>query len=277
MVGIEGVAIASSSATTGVASGLLSSNTVNLLDSPSGAKGGGYGGGHTNTTSGMYSPSTVSGGSSVYGLESATPLANFGGGVGAGIGGISCPVAASSSYVDHDLETALFNPSAATPEAMGVTPVRVLDCDTISQCKEKILDALYKNSPYSQRPHRDDLDLEWRTGVQGRLILQDGESIHSSETGEVEMGGYSHYNYCNSFILSLIHLFFHLFILSFTLLTSRGSNVLEAGKRWRRRLERKWLHLSSRDFRRPSWQRPRSSSSKRKRWRVEETQHSRAL
>ena len=168
VVGIEGVAIASSS-TTGVTSGLLSAtNTVNLLDSPSGAKGGGGGGGgHTNTTSGMYSPSTVSGGSSLYGPDSATPLTNFG---GVGVTTISCPVAASSC----DLETSLFNTSSATPEAMGVTPVRVLDCDTISQCKEKILDALYKNSPYSQRPHRDDLDLEWRTGVQGRLILQDG-------------------------------------------------------------------------------------------------------
>ena len=177
MVGIEGVALASS-APTCATTGLMSSNTVNLLDSPSvGAKGGG---GHTNnTTSGMYSPSTVSGGSSLYGPDSATPLANFG--VGNGSAGLlGCPATASSaaSYVvDHDLETTLFNASSTTPEAMGLTQVRVLDCDTISQCKEKILDALYKNSPYSQRPHRDDLDLEWRTGVQGRLILQDGEFL----------------------------------------------------------------------------------------------------
>ena len=38
-------------------------------------------------------------------------------------------------------------------------PVKVLDCDTISQVKEKILDAIYKNAPFSSRPPKDDLDL----------------------------------------------------------------------------------------------------------------------
>lgn len=37
--------------------------------------------------------------------------------------------------------------------------VKVLDCDCISQVKEKILDAIYKNAPYSSRPSRDNLDL----------------------------------------------------------------------------------------------------------------------
>ena len=43
------------------------------------------------------------------------------------------------------------------------TPTKVLDCDTISQVKEKALDTIYKNVPYSQRPTKEDLDLEWRT------------------------------------------------------------------------------------------------------------------
>ena len=38
-------------------------------------------------------------------------------------------------------------------------PVKVLDCDTISQVKEKALDHIYKNAPYSTRPPKDDLDL----------------------------------------------------------------------------------------------------------------------
>lgn len=38
-------------------------------------------------------------------------------------------------------------------------PVKVLDCDTISQVKEKALDAIYRNTPFSQRPAKDDLDL----------------------------------------------------------------------------------------------------------------------
>ncbi|KAL3194092.1 hypothetical protein MRX96_016237 [Rhipicephalus microplus] len=47
------------------------------------------------------------------------------------------------------------------------TPVKVLDCDTVSQVKDKGLDAIYKNMPSSQRPNKDDLDLEWRTGNSG--------------------------------------------------------------------------------------------------------------
>lgn len=37
--------------------------------------------------------------------------------------------------------------------------MKVLNCDTITQVKEKILDAVYKNMPYSQRPRAVDMDL----------------------------------------------------------------------------------------------------------------------
>lgn len=37
--------------------------------------------------------------------------------------------------------------------------MKVLNCDTITQAKEKILDAVYKNVPYSQRPRATDMDL----------------------------------------------------------------------------------------------------------------------
>lgn len=47
---------------------------------------------------------------------------------------------------------------AGTNEAQPVT-AKVLDCDTISQVKEKILEAVYKNTSFSQRPHSDTLDL----------------------------------------------------------------------------------------------------------------------
>lgn len=43
---------------------------------------------------------------------------------------------------------------------------KVLDCDTISQVKSKILDALYKNTPFSMRPPIYDVDL-------GKLFLVD--------------------------------------------------------------------------------------------------------
>lgn len=43
-------------------------------------------------------------------------------------------------------------------------PVKVLNCDTITQVKEKLLDAVYKGVPYSQRPKAGDMDLGKREG-----------------------------------------------------------------------------------------------------------------
>lgn len=37
-------------------------------------------------------------------------------------------------------------------EGPDITPVKVLNCDTISQVKEKIIEQVYRNLPYSQRP-----------------------------------------------------------------------------------------------------------------------------
>lgn len=42
-------------------------------------------------------------------------------------------------------------------------PVKGLNCDTVTQVKEKLLDAVYKGVPYSQRPKAGDMDLgEWQ-------------------------------------------------------------------------------------------------------------------
>ncbi|XP_015423751.1 PREDICTED: plexin-B1, partial [Myotis davidii] len=66
-------------------------------------------------------------------------------------------------------------------EAQGV-PVKVLDCDTISQAKEKVLDQLCKGLPLAQRPDSRTLDVEWRSGVAGHLILSD-EDVTSEVQG----------------------------------------------------------------------------------------------
>uniref|UniRef100_A0A8C9ASH5 Plexin B1 n=1 Tax=Prolemur simus TaxID=1328070 RepID=A0A8C9ASH5_PROSS len=66
-------------------------------------------------------------------------------------------------------------------EAQGM-PVKVLDCDTISQAKEKMLDQLYKGVPLAQRPDSRTLDVEWRSGVAGHLILSD-EDVTSEVQG----------------------------------------------------------------------------------------------
>uniref|UniRef100_A0A3Q2GBZ6 Plexin-B1 n=1 Tax=Cyprinodon variegatus TaxID=28743 RepID=A0A3Q2GBZ6_CYPVA len=52
-------------------------------------------------------------------------------------------------------------------------PAKVLDCDTITQVKEKVLEQSWKGMSFSQRPHVDSLHLEWRAGVAGHLILSD--------------------------------------------------------------------------------------------------------
>ncbi|XP_022105400.1 plexin-B-like [Acanthaster planci] len=51
--------------------------------------------------------------------------------------------------------------------------VKVLDVDTISQVKEKILDAIHGNKPYSSRPSANQVSLEWRQGRGGKLVLTD--------------------------------------------------------------------------------------------------------
>ena len=48
----------------------------------------------------------------------------------------------------------------ATDEEGTVTKeVKVLDVDTISQAKEKILDSIYNNKPYSSRPSANQVSL----------------------------------------------------------------------------------------------------------------------
>lgn len=86
----------------------------------------------------------------------------------------------------------------------GETPVKVLDCDTISQVKEKALDAIYRYFPYSHRPWRDELDLEWRTGTSGRLILYDEDSTTRVESGWKRLNTLSHYNVPDMAQLTLI-------------------------------------------------------------------------
>lgn len=44
-------------------------------------------------------------------------------------------------------------------------PVKVLNCDSVTQVKEKLLDAVYRGVPYSQRPRAEDMELGMKTGT----------------------------------------------------------------------------------------------------------------
>ena len=83
-------------------------------------------------------------------------------------------------------------------------PVKVLDCDTISQVKEKALDTIYRATPYSQRPRKEDLDLEWRTGASGRLILYDEDSTTKTEGEWKKRNTLNHYRVPDGASLNLV-------------------------------------------------------------------------
>lgn len=81
---------------------------------------------------------------------------------------------------------------------------KVLDCDTISQVKSKILDALFKNTPFSLRPSVHEVDLEWRHGRGGHLILQDEDLTTKTINGWKKLNSLAHYGVKESAIMSLI-------------------------------------------------------------------------
>lgn len=53
------------------------------------------------------------------------------------------------------------------PEPSGgpSVPVKVLNCDSVTQVKEKLLDAVYRGVPYSQRPRAEDMELGMKAGA----------------------------------------------------------------------------------------------------------------
>ncbi|XP_070847904.1 plexin-B2a [Chaetodon trifascialis] len=78
-------------------------------------------------------------------------------------------------------------------EGPDVTPVKVLNCDTISQVKEKIIDQVYRNLPYSQRPKVESVALEWRPGSTGQ-ILSDMDLTSQKEGRWKRLNTLAHYN-----------------------------------------------------------------------------------
>ncbi|KFV07524.1 Plexin-A2, partial [Tauraco erythrolophus] len=83
-------------------------------------------------------------------------------------------------------------------------PVKVLNCDTITQVKEKILDAVYKNVPYSQRPRAVDMDLEWRQGRIARVVLQDEDITTKIEGDWKRLNTLVHYQVSDRSVVALV-------------------------------------------------------------------------
>lgn len=92
-------------------------------------------------------------------------------------------------------------PPAAQPTQFMV---KVLDCDSISQVKEKALDTIFRNIPCSQRPHRDSVDLEWRTGTTGRILLCDMDTTSKQDNEWNKINTLAHYRVPENASLLLI-------------------------------------------------------------------------
>ncbi|GFO06432.1 LIM domain-binding protein 3-like [Plakobranchus ocellatus] len=83
--------------------------------------------------------------------------------------------------------------------------VRVPDCDTITQTKEKILDHLYKNIPFSQRPPIRDLELEWRNGPTGPLLLSNLDIASYNKEGWRRLNTLAFYRVHDGAYMTLLH------------------------------------------------------------------------
>ncbi|XP_053492029.1 plexin-A1b [Ictalurus furcatus] len=82
--------------------------------------------------------------------------------------------------------------------------VKCLNCDTITQVKEKLLDAVYKGSPYSQRPKAGDMDLEWRQGRMARIILQDEDVTTKIDNDWKRLNTLAHYQVTDGSVMALV-------------------------------------------------------------------------
>ncbi|XP_026092716.1 plexin-A2 [Carassius auratus] len=103
-----------------------------------------------------------------------------------------------------DYKTLILNCVNPENENSPEIPVKVLNCDTITQVKEKILDAMYKNMPYSQRPKAVDMDLEWRQGRMARVVLQDEDITTKIENDWKRLNTLMHYQVSDRCVVALV-------------------------------------------------------------------------
>ncbi|XP_071961387.1 plexin-A4-like [Antedon mediterranea] len=82
--------------------------------------------------------------------------------------------------------------------------VNVLTCDCISQVKEKILDAMYKSRPYSNRPSASSVDLDLRAGKHGHLVLSDIDNTSKTVNNWRQLNTLEHFKIRNGSLVALV-------------------------------------------------------------------------
>uniref|UniRef100_A0A7N8YNJ8 Plexin D1 n=1 Tax=Mastacembelus armatus TaxID=205130 RepID=A0A7N8YNJ8_9TELE len=88
---------------------------------------------------------------------------------------------------------------------MDSLSVRVMNTDTICQVKEKIIEAFYKNLPFSQWPRAEDVDLEWFDSGSNSKLLQDLDNSSVMEDGRKKLNTVFHYQIPEGASLVLPH------------------------------------------------------------------------
>ncbi len=82
---------------------------------------------------------------------------------------------------------------------------KVLDCDSVTQVKAKILDAVYKNTAFALRPTVHEVDLEWQCGQDAHVVLKDFDLTTKEErSGIKRVNTLRHYGIKNKAVVSLV-------------------------------------------------------------------------
>lgn len=82
---------------------------------------------------------------------------------------------------------------------------KVLDCDSVTQVKAKILDTVYKNTAFALRPSVHEVDLEWQCGQDAHVVLKDYDLTTKEEkSGVKKVNTLRHYGIKTKAVVSLV-------------------------------------------------------------------------
>ena len=71
---------------------------------------------------------------------------------------LACLCCSEQKLIRQKVDVVPISATIETEDGLRV-PVKLLDCDTISQAKEKLLDCMYKAAPVSKRSKLTEVDL----------------------------------------------------------------------------------------------------------------------
>ncbi|XP_072181428.1 plexin-A4-like [Diadema setosum] len=111
----------------------------------------------------------------------------------------------SLSFDNLLTESKEFTPLKLNVESeIGTVEVTVLDVDTITQVKEKILDAMYRQKHTKFQRAAKEVDLVIKSGMSGALILRDRDTSSQPSLGWLQLNSLSHYGINDGATVTLV-------------------------------------------------------------------------